>query len=200
MLAALALLQALQLNVGVRLQQTMSTTQVFSNIAAMRLAFVLLILAPGCRHAPSAPAVPVCADSAVVTGSWQLIDRGAFSFRLPPGYDSVLVQPIDSHVERWEAGPLRAIDFDAGWYSSTLRELRGLQDYTECRVVSDLRVGLLVTGWDDEGAFVDVGEKFVVAATWREVQPGFHLTMAGITPNADELPTFVAMLMSVRFH
>src|SRR5690606_39210219 len=53
------------------------------------------------------------------TTGWMLQDEGAFTLRLPPGYERVEAQGIDSQVGIWEA-PGKRISYDLGFYSNPL--------------------------------------------------------------------------------
>ena len=164
-----------------------------------RLFVLIVIFTGGCASlTPRAP-IPACATPPTTAESWDLVDEGYFSLRIPPGFNEVPVQPLDSHVRQWEAGSLRIIKFDAGLYSSPLRELRDLRGYSECRFSIDGVGTLLVSGWDHYSRILVRDRKYVVAATWRDISPGAHLTIIGVTPTASEQATLMAVMRSVRF-
>lgn len=73
------------------------------------------------------------------TSKWQLIDDGDFTFRVPPDFAEVAVQPIDSHVRHFATSDgLRRLGFDYGHFSSPLDEYRALPEFAECRVEFDV--------------------------------------------------------------
>src|SRR5690606_38054133 len=53
------------------------------------------------------------------TAGWTVQDEGAFTLRLPPGYQRVEAQGIDSQVGIWEA-PGKRISYALGFYSNPL--------------------------------------------------------------------------------
>ena len=166
------------------------------------LAFGLVVFAIAACMRPSEPAsVDACLIPTVDTSKWQRIDRRLFAFRLPHGYDSVSVRPIDSHaVGLWKAGALRTVGFDAGWYSSSLQDIQGKAGSSSCRdVIGGLPV-LIVSGWHAPDPAVGPSGQYFVAAAWRDLRPGFHFTLHAGTPSREEQEILLAVLRSVHFN
>jgi hypothetical protein len=138
---------------------------------------------------------------AAETSGWQQVDAGPFTLWMPAGYRRSQVQGIDSYVGRWGAGERRFVAFDWGRYSSTLDEARDLlqHGYAECRTEIGSHPAKLVSGYDTGGTWEGEGRKYVVAATWRDVQPGAHLTLTAASDRPEDFATLLATIRSVRF-
>jgi hypothetical protein len=162
------------------------------------LAFLLFALLPGCAS-PAPNRFDACAEPRVSTAEWEKRDGLAFDFRLPPGYRREEFIPTDSKVERWKAGPGRLVTYDLGGYSSRLEEMRVLGGYSECTVKIGGGRAKVVAGWDEDGGMFEDGPgKYVVAATWRDIVPGLHLTLGASTPDRAEAERMLAMIRSVE--
>lgn len=155
---------------------------------------------PG-THVEIAPA-PCQAAGANMEG-WQRVEHAAFSFHIPPGYERVPVQPIDSEMARWTAGARRAVSYSLGWHSSDLHEAEPLAGYISCRMDLGGHPALLVAAWDVAGDWGgEGGPKLIVAATWRDILPGgelpVHLTLYATGELEGDYGTLVAIVRSVR--
>lgn len=133
------------------------------------------------------------------TDGWETVDCKRFSFRLPAGYKKVDVQPTDSYVEEWRGGELQIVTFDYGEYSSTLEEFKSLERFIQWTESIGGHSAKVVAGWDKDGGYYTEGAKHIVAATWRNVRPGVHLTLGATAPTVEEQPTLLGILRTVRF-
>ena len=166
------------------------------------------LLAAACapRMPEPIPSVHVgpCVAPAADTAGWRVIDHGAFVFRVPPDFERMPVQPIDSDVGQWGTGPRRFVSYDLGWYSSTLREATALAGYTSCTMPIGDRAAFVVAGWDSAGTWLGGGPKLVVAATWQNLRRGpmaaVHLTLSAASDRRHEYGTLVAIVRSVRIN
>lgn len=164
----------------------------------------LMIGLAACGHGRVAPAAltipdPCTAPGADMTG-WTEVDAGPFRFTAPPGYRRQAVQGIDSFVGMWSASRGRAVHSDWGEYSSTLDEAEAmLQGYRECRVQIGGYAARVVSGYDTAGRWERGGRKYVVAANWRNVAPGGHLTLSATAADPADLPALLSIVRSIRF-
>jgi hypothetical protein len=167
-----------------------------------RQACVGLALAASAACAPARtvpPAVDPCAAPGVDTTGWKVADAGPFRFSVPNDYQRRTVQGIDSYIGRWSA-PGRSVHFDWGPYSSTLDESATLlRGHVECTMEIGGHRAKVVGGFDAEGDWQERGRKYVVAATWREVEPGTHLTLSVTSAAASDVPALLSIVRSVRF-
>jgi len=149
-------------------------------------------------RSPAGGLNPCTAPGADTTG-WTVVDAGPFRFAVPNDYQRRKVQGIDSHVGWWSA-PGRSVHFDWGMYSSTLDESATLlRDRAECTTEIGGHPAKVVGGFDAEGRWEEQGRKYVVAATWRDVQPGTHLTLSVTSADPSDVPVLVRIIQSVRF-
>jgi hypothetical protein len=139
---------------------------------------------------------------------WELVDRHTFAFRLPPGFQQVPAQGIDSHVEQFEAdGGMSVVTFDYGWYSNDLTFQPGTyEQYDRCAEVIGGRQATLITAVIRNPNWPRQDGRQVAAAAWRNVRdvpdtiPGHdHLTMWGETRDHARLRQLLAMLRTVEF-
>ena len=173
---------------------------------------VALLVAAWC--AACAPAnrispLPPCPTPPIDITSWELVERQQFSFHLPPGFQQVPAQGIDSDVSRYEADAgASMISFDLGWYSNELREDPArYADYRQCReMIGGRRATVITTRLQNTGSPAEDG-RLVAAATWRNIggapdtsRTKVHLTVWSATRDAERLPQLLAMLRTVRIH
>ncbi|MEZ0375467.1 MAG: hypothetical protein ACAI44_40640 [Candidatus Sericytochromatia bacterium] len=153
---------------------------------------------------PSASPTPVageCPSAAVDTSGWQNVNESGFSFKLPPAFHKLQVQGIDSLVGKWAASETRFVSYDYGGFSSTLDEAKDvLRDYAECRISTGSLRARVVSGFDAGGTWESEKPKYVVAAAWRDIKPGLHLSMTTTATQADQAAELYAILRSVRFN
>lgn len=154
-----------------------------------------------CAHAGALPAaLDPCAGPGAATAGWTRADAGPFRVAVPPGYQRREVRGIDSYVGHWDGPGGSSLHFDYGAYSSSLNELAsGLRDYRECATDIGGHPAKVVSGYDAEGKYGEGGRKYMVAAAWRSVPPGAHLTLIASSPRGADLPALVSILRSVRF-
>lgn len=170
----------------------------------VRLALVTLgLAASGCAQSPSTLAVPVpdpCTGPGAETAGWVMVDAGPFRFSAPPEYRRQEVHGIDSYVGEWSASRRRLVSFDWGMYSWTMDDAGSrLQGYRECRLEIGGHPATVVNGYDAAGQIGAAGAKYVVAATWRDVSPGTHLTLVTASADAADLPALLTLVRSIRF-
>lgn len=170
--------------------------------AAHRIPYVAAVvglLAAGCSESPTSFDLPTpldpsaaCTTPDVSIRGWQVVDRAAFSFRVPPGFRDLEVQPVDSDVMVFELGDGDAfLTFDLGIYTRELAD-------PDCRTeIGGRGVGIRVL--DHEG------ETFVVAR-WPELgspSPSspwpVALLMTGRARNPAVATVLLAAVHSVRF-
>jgi hypothetical protein len=139
------------------------------------------------------------------TADWRIIDRGAFRYRVPPDFQQIQVQGIDSDVQLWAASELRFASYDYGWYSNSLVNAQdALDGYSACREAIGGYPAALIFGWDSAGGWGrEGGPKYIVAGSWRNVPPGrepaMHLTMTTAGDRIEDRPILLAILRSVEF-
>lgn len=173
----------------------------------MSAAFCAALLAAACapRMPGPIPSVQVgpCEARAADTTGWRLVEHREFVFRVPPEFERMPVQPIDSDVAQWGTGPRRFVVYDFGLYSSDLQEATRLAGYNSCTMHIGGRAAFVVAGWDSAGRWAAPGPKLVVAAAWRDLRPGttssVHLSLSATSDRMTEYGTLVAIVRSVRF-
>lgn len=174
----------------------------------MRAIVLLALLCLSCRQSPDPAAGPgsPCPASAEDTSGWQLIDAGAFTFRLPAGFERENVQAIDSRAESYRFGEAR-VSFDLGWYSSDLRNTAGtFTDYRACTETIGGHDAYVITAVIDDPADTAQDARYVTAATWRDIRAPdarddmpVHLTLWTETDDADNRDEMLRVLRSVEF-
>lgn len=175
---------------------------------AVLLAFGALLTAcrsPASRTAP-AP-LPPCPAPAVDVVGWEVVDRGTFAFRLPPGFRQVPARGTDSYVERFEAdGGHAAVSVNFGWYSDDLhRDPEFYARYERCSEVIGGRAATVISGVVRNPHSRRQDGRQVAAATWRNLYDApdtsgtqGHLTIWGETRDPRRLPELLAMLRTVE--
>jgi hypothetical protein len=160
-----------------------------------------LVTSAACTQAlRDAPALDPCAAPGVDTSGWTVADAGPFRFSVPNRYQRQSVQGIDSYVGQWIATDKRGVHFDWGMYSSSLNESATiLRDRVECTTEIGGHRVKVVAGFDAQGRWATGERKYVVAAAWRDVQPGTHLTISVTAPGASDVPVLLSIIRSVRF-
>lgn len=168
------------------------------------LAFAALALA-ACGIATRGGAVlggvpEPCGAAGADTAGWRRVDAGPFSFAAPREYRRQRVRGIDSYLGRWSASRRREVSFDWGMYSSPLDETATqLQDSRECTAEIGGRRARVVSGYDSAGTWHGPGRTYVVAAAWRDVRPGMHLTLSATAPDSADVPALLSIVRSIRF-
>ncbi|HEU4882984.1 MAG TPA: hypothetical protein VFT45_12075 [Longimicrobium sp.] len=145
-------------------------------------------------------AVDPCTGPGADATGWKVADAGRFRFSVPGEYQHQTVQGVDSYVGWWSAPGGRNVRFDWGMYSSSLDEpATVLRDRVECTTEIGGHRVKLVGGFDAEGRWEADGRKYVVAAAWRDVHPGVHLTLSATAADAADVPVLLSIIRSVRF-
>lgn len=104
---------------------------------------------------------------------WQTIDAGPFHFHLPPQYEEVEVQGIDSYVRKFE-GDGDIVSFDYGWYSDPLEYYSRRAGFSECEEqIGGLEAKVIF--------YMDETGDYVAAAHWKNFTPLDKLTIFGRT-------------------
>lgn len=177
--------------------------------AALLLAFVVVSLLSGCgapvSQGKSEPEwLRPCPKPEIDTSSWVVIDRGKFSFLVPPEFSEVKVQGIDSWVGEFLAADSSAkLTFDWGWYSDPLTrpELVSQSHFESCKEIIGERRARLITlqfgGAGPYGSSVDM--RYCAGAAWRDITPGVHLTLVGVARDQRRQEECLAVLRTVRF-
>lgn len=152
--------------------------------------------------------MPPCPAPATDTAQWRVVDHGAFSMRIPPGYSAVRVQGIDSYVGKYTADGGRAeIGFDYGMHADPLQpEPEAHADYRSCTEDIGGRSALIVVGVILSSEYRDQHGRQLVAATWRNVgmsdgmiRGPVHLTIHADTRDVSRVSELLAVLRTVRF-
>lgn len=132
----------------------------------------------------------------VSTAGWRLLERPGFSVRLPPGFEDLGLQPIDSDAAVFEKDGVSTLWYDHGIYSGPIRVPDGATEvFRDVRTRIGGRVATLV-------AFREGGE-WLVGARWDGL--GGHgpdevaLLVAGRTPLSGVRDEILAAIHSVRF-
>ncbi len=176
----------------------------------MRIPVVLpLLLLIACQRAvdPDAATTTACPAPVTDTAGWSVVERDAFSFRLPPAFESVDAQGIDSDVALFRTADGRSeISFDLGWYSNDLRNDPSVYvSYDACAAEVGGHPALIVTGRLQRPDSMGV-RRYFAAAAWRDIdharganeQP-LHLTLWTETQDSSRLAPLNAVLRTVRF-
>jgi hypothetical protein len=149
---------------------------------------------------------PVCTMEEVApSAEWQVVDRGAFRFRVPPDFRHVQLQAVDSDAQVWASSERRFASYDYGWYSNTLNGAQdALTGSSACRDTIGGFPVAVVSGWDTAGTWeYGSGSKYVIAGSWRNVLPGYdpavHLTLTAASDRPEDRRVLLAILRSVRF-
>lgn len=169
--------------------------------AARRLALLPVLLtthALACGDGPLTPpdALPDPLRSpAVATGSWARVERPGFSFLLPPGFEDLGLQPIDSDAAVYARGADSRLHYDYGMYSGPLEVPAGATE-----VVRDVRTRIggrevTLVSYRHDGLRV-VGARW--AGLGRMGAAEIALVMLGSTPSADVRSEILAAIHSVE--
>lgn len=165
------------------------------------LPLALLVLTTACGSGPTSPAKadPRLRTSFVPGADWSLIRRAEFSFLLPPGYDKLPLQPIDSDAATYASGT-SSLHYDYGFYTGPWsdggqEDGATVQDLVRQRVSVGGRVAEVVS-FRRAGAYV-------VRAWWRRVGQSNgqdeHLLMRIDADDLHEREVLLAAIYSVEF-
>lgn len=76
----------------------------------------LLLAACGSGVVEPDEADPRLSTSVVPAADWERVQRDDFSFQVPPGFQKLDLQPIDSDAATWATGS-SSLHYDYGWYT-----------------------------------------------------------------------------------
>ncbi len=170
----------------------------------VRLAVVGLALAASATCAQGRSAVSAlapCTGPGADTTGWKVEDAGPFRLSVPNEYQRQTMQGIDSFVGLWVVPGRGSVHFDWGMYSARLDEpSTPWEDRAECTAGIGGYRARLVGGFNTEAQGEAKGQTYaIVAASWRDVQPGTHLTLSAISPDPADIPILLSIVRSVRF-
>jgi len=161
------------------------------------LAGLLLVLAPllsGC----AGPVLPERADAPLYTNvtpgdDWTRVRRSRFSFSVPPGFQKLNLQPIDSDAAVYARADA-SLHYDFGSYTAA-PSIEGADGVRE-RMRIGGRTATVVSYRRSDGPYV-------VKAWWEDVSRGptgpHHLLMEAAFRSAQDRPQLLAAIYSVRF-
>ena len=139
-----------------------------------------------------------CPQSPTDTTGWIWHDEGNFSIKLPPRFETVEAESVDSKVGRWESGGF-FVYYDFGIYSNPLDpEKQGsFPDMTVCEQSEGISPRIVV--------YRDEADKSVhMGAHWPELPLNvFHrtaLTLVGTAPDRHTRSELLAVIQSVRWN
>jgi hypothetical protein len=163
-----------------------------------------LSLLPSCRNSHHASILPVapCATPMVLRGDWQLIDRGDFSFELPPSFRRGAGRGIDSWVESYSVPNGRqTVSFDYGQWSDPLVPKRDeFSDFTSCVDSIGGRPATVVTLRIHDPKYKVRNGLYIAAAAWRSpVWPRAHLTFWTESRDPASLNVLLTVLRTMKF-
>lgn len=170
------------------------------NLNAMRLTYLIaFILLLGFSNVTYAQLQ--CPTTAADTTTWTTHDEGDFSLKLPPGFETVEAQSVDSQVGRWKKDS-STVHYDLGSYANPLDPDE--QDYFSELVVCQAGDApdtprIVVYRHSMNGT-----NKTYMGAHWAaplaSIPGNVSLTIVGTTPNAKNRSKMLAVFQSVRFN
>ena len=135
-----------------------------------------------------------CPATPIDTRGWQKAGEKEFFFELPSGFDKTGVQGV------WKESNSRVVTYEYSGSSSTLNDVaNALDNESECSITTGGLRARVISGFDSHGSWSNSFAKYVVAASWRDVKPGVHLTMTATGESTQRLPELFAIMRSVRF-
>ena len=187
------------------------TSRAVSPVNISRLLPLLLLAAcsaadSGRSTSPTAIAQPCASAARVDTAGWQVIQRGAFVFRIPACAPQE-VRSVDSAVDEWRSPEARVVHSDYGMWTGPVQRgpnSRMREPITVCAMGDSTSAPQLVVYRTFEGAqaaglywptpggrsrlFGPSGENIQREALWLEAA----------SPHAEDLPELLAIVQSVR--
>jgi len=161
----------------------------------------LLAFTTACGSGPLSPANadPRLRTSLVPGADWSLIRRPGFSFLLPPGYEKLPFQPIDSDAATYASGS-SSLHYDYGFYTGAWTD----EGPVDGAPIEDLvRQRVSVGGKVAEVVSFRHAETYVVRAWWsragRSNEQDEHLLMRIDTVDPHEREVLLASVYSVEF-
>jgi len=168
--------------------------------AASATVLLLVGLAfPGCGGdllGPGDELPDVFRAAGISTDGWRVVERPGFSIRVPPGFEDLGLQPIDSDAAVFRKGEDSTLSYDHGVYSGPIqippeatevrRNVRTRIGGREATLLAYRHAGdwRVAARWDDLGSS-SVGE--------------LALLVVGVTPSVDVRDRIVAAIHTVRF-
>lgn len=158
-----------------------------------------LLVAAGCDGGPLVAPEFLPAElraPELETDGWTRVERPGFAFRLPPGFENLNLQPIDSDAAIYESGAGSRLSFDYGIYNVPI-SIPEAADRVHRQVATVLggRPAVLV-------AFRHDGD-WVLGARWSDLGRAggspVSLQMVGRTADATVRERILASIHSVRF-
>lgn len=132
----------------------------------------------------------------LATAGWERVERPGFSFLLPPGFEKLDLQPIDSDAGVFARGETSTIHYDHGAYSAPIQVPAGATE-----VVRDVRTR--IGGREATLIAYREGGEWMVGARWDDLGAStlgeLSLLLSGRTPHADVRDEILAAIHSVRF-
>jgi hypothetical protein len=161
-------------------------------------------LLPSCRnprHTSMFPIAP-CGTPMVPRGDWQLIDRGDFSFELPPSFRRRAGTGIDSWVESYSSRDGReTVSFDYGqWSNPLLPDSETDFDFATCQDSIGGKPATVVIHRIHDPKHQDSDGWYIAVAAWRSpVTSRAHLTLSTATREPSSLNVLLTVLRTVKF-
>ena len=163
------------------------------------LLYPLLLVGCGPGVLEPSEADPSLRTSVVPGAAWERIERGAFSFLLPPGFEKLPLQPIDSDAATYALGS-SSLHHDYGWYTGPWSPDGNLDgDPVRDVVRQRVRIG----GKEAELVSFRYGSVLVVRAWWGSVARSYgqeeHLLLRVETDDPAQREQLLASIYSVGF-
>lgn len=157
------------------------------------LMVVMVLATCGNPAGPAGLGEQACAFPDLDVSGWEVVDRPGFSFRIPPGFEKLDLQPIDSDAARYETQDgASSLSYDFGFFSADIDE-----DEADCTA----RIG----GFDARVAVVNTQDRRTVSAFWPELPnegpalgDELALRMDGEAASAEELARLLAAIGTVE--
>lgn len=158
-----------------------------------------LLLSGGCDGGPLVPPDALPPDlraPAVSTRGWTLVERPGFAFRVPPGFEKLDLQPIDSDAAIYENSEGSSLSYDFGIFGGSPSIPEGGEDVRRnvVTVIGGRRADLLA---------YRLGDEWFVGARWpdlgRALGSTVSLVITGRASDRDVRDRILASIHSVRF-
>lgn len=168
---------------------------------SLPLVYPLFALALACDAGPVGPddADPGLRTSVVPGEDWVRVERSSFSFSLPPGFEKLPLQPIDSDAAVY-ALLSSSFHHDYGWYTGPWTPEGQVDGFPITDVVKQM---VLVGGKRAEVVSFRYGATYVVRAWWAHVARSHgqneHLLVRIETDEPQVRQALLAAIYSVRF-
>lgn len=153
---------------------------------------MILALAGPAACASRPPGEAPCSFATPPVTGWTTYDEGGFTIRLPPAYERIPVQGIDSRVGRWE-GPGGSVGYDLGAYANPLRpnELTPFPGLVVCQESDGRGAPRIIRYSPPAGGYA-------VSAHWPGSGTTGPLTVEGVVERPEDRGEILAIIHSVR--